>query len=438
MRPQDTIAKKRDGEELSAAEIGAFIDGVCDGSWADYQISALIMAMVIRGMSLEEQDAITAAMLNSGEVLDLSAIARPKGDKHSTGGVGDKTSLIIAPVVAACGVAVPMISGRGLGHTGGTLDKLESIPGYNVNLTTDDLHRVIDECGFAMAGQTAEIAPADKKIYSLRDATATVPCIPLIVASIMSKKLAEGLDALILDVKTGSGAFMKSLDDSKDLARALVRTGRNFGVKTEAVISDMGQPLGQYVGNAVEIYECLQILRGEEAEGAVSTKELSLELSARLIALCGVEPDLDSARQKAADVLASGGALQRFRHNVEQQGGDVRICDEPSRLLSPNVRQLEIVADRDGFVASVDTLAIGNAVCELGGGRTRAEDTVDHAVGLMSRVRIGDEVRKGESLATIYCRECSEMGGAASMLQEAYHVAESAAQPPVLVSDVVS
>ena len=255
MRPQEIIERKRDGGELTAEEIGAFVDGVVDRSWADYQISALVMAMFIRGLSDAERDELVRSMLYSGEVLDFSDIGKPKADKHSTGGVGDKTSLIIAPVVAACGVAVPMISGRGLGHTGGTLDKLESIPGFNVNLTTDEFRDIIKRCGFAMAGQTADIAPADKKLYALRDATATVPYIPLIVASIMSKKLAEGLDALVLDVKTGSGAFMKELADAKTLAGAMVKTGEKFGVETQAVVSSMDQPLGKYVGNAVEVYE---------------------------------------------------------------------------------------------------------------------------------------------------------------------------------------
>src|SRR5687768_14552930 len=263
MRPQEIIAKKRDGGTLSAAEITAFVDGVCDGTWADYQISALLMAMFIRGLGDEEGETLTREMLHSGEILDFSDIKSAKADKHSTGGVGDKTSLLIAPIVAASGVAVPMISGRGLGHTGGTLDKLESIPGYNVQLSSSELRSVIEKCGFAMAGQTAEIAPADKKLYALRDATATVPYIPLIVASIMSKKLAEGLDCLVLDVKNGSGAFMESHDDAVELAKSLVATGKRFNVKTQAVISDMSQPLGQYIGNSIEVFECIKVLRNE-------------------------------------------------------------------------------------------------------------------------------------------------------------------------------
>src|SRR5690606_6746681 len=285
MRPQEIIAIKRDGGELSSDAIDAFIAGVVDGTWADYQTTALVMAMFVRGLNSAEQDAITRAMLYSGEVMDLSDIDLPKADKHSTGGVGDKTSLIIAPLAAACGLAVPMISGRGLGHTGGTLDKLESIAGYNVRLSAEELKRIVKKCGFAMAGQTANIAPADKKIYALRDATATVPYIPLIVASIMSKKLAEGLDALVLDVKTGSGAFMSDFDDSVKLAEALCSTGEAFGVRTQALITDMSQPLGQFVGNSHEVYECIKILRGEGTAAAAATRELSLELTARMLVL---------------------------------------------------------------------------------------------------------------------------------------------------------
>ncbi len=437
MRPQEIIAKKRDGGELSDVEIRSFIDGVCDKSWADYQISALIMAIVIRGMSAAEQDAITDAMLHSGEVLDFSAIDKPKGDKHSTGGVGDKTSLIIAPVVAACGIAVPMISGRGLGHTGGTLDKLEAIPGYNVKLSTDEFHRVIEKCGFAMAGQTAEIAPADKTIYALRDATATVPCIPLIVASIMSKKLAEGLDALILDVKTGSGAFMQNFDDSKALAEALVRTGRNFGVRTEAVISDMGQPLGQYVGNALETYECIKILRGEADPAATRTTELSVELAARLIVLAGVETDTEAARKRSRDVLSDGTALDKLRLNIEKQGGDPRVCDDPASLLDPQIVKVAVEADSDGTVTEIDTLAIGNAVCELGGGRTRADDKVDHAIGFENRAGVGDRIAKGFELGIIYCRTPDQADQVRDKLNKAYKLGEGQTTMPNLIRSIV-
>jgi pyrimidine-nucleoside phosphorylase len=438
MRPQEIIAKKRDGGELTDGEIRAFIDGVCDDSWADYQISALIMAMVIRGMSLTEQDTMTDAMLHSGEVLDFSAIPKPKGDKHSTGGVGDKTSLIIAPIVAACGVAVPMISGRGLGHTGGTLDKLEAIPGYNVNLSADEFHRVIDECGFAMTGQTARIAPADKKIYALRDATAAVSCSPLIVASIMSKKLAEGLDALILDVKTGSGAFMPILDDSVALAEALVRTGTNFGVRTEAVISDMGQPLGKYVGNALETYECIRILRGETEVGEQTTLDLSLELSARLLVLAGIAADSEAARAMADDGLTSGQALETFRRNVGLQGGDPRVCDDPGILLDGDMVEMAIMTPAPGFVAAIDTQAIGNAIAEIGGGRTRADDGIDHAVGYANSARIGERLDPGDRLGTLLCRSREQAGLVADLLQNAYRISEEPAAAIRLIECTIS
>ncbi len=292
MNPQNLIRKKRDGKAFSPVEINAFIRGVTDGSWADYQTSALLMAMFINGLNLAEQNALTSAMLSSGEILDFSDIGAPVADKHSTGGVGDKTSLLIAPIAAACGVCVPMISGRGLGHTGGTLDKLESIDGYNVRLSKKQFKTIIKKCGFALAGQTEEIVPADRKLYAMRDATATIESIPLIVASIMSKKLAEGLDALVLDVKTGSGAFMQNEGDARRLARALVETGNAFNVKTEAVISDMNQPLGKYVGNALEVYECLNLLRNEADVQSRATLDLSVDLTARILVLTGTSDSI--------------------------------------------------------------------------------------------------------------------------------------------------
>jgi pyrimidine-nucleoside phosphorylase len=404
VRPQEIIEKKRDGGVLSQAQIQSFIDGVCDESWADYQISALVMAMFIRGLSHEEGSDLTRAMLYSGEVLDFSDIDAPKADKHSTGGVGDKCSLIIAPLAAACGLAVPMISGRGLGHTGGTLDKLESIAGYNVNLTTDEFRSTLEKCGFAMAGQTGEIAPADRKLYALRDATATVPYIPLIVASIMSKKLAEGLDALVLDVKTGAGAFMQRLDDSRELAAQLVSTGRDFGVKVEAVISDMGGPLGTFVGNALEVYECIEILRGNVVGSARKTLDLSLELTARMLVLADISPDLQSAKTLANAKLSSGEALEKLRQNIEIQGGDATVCDDPRGLITSDLVKFDVLSQTAGFVTSIDSLAIGNAIVAMGGGRTKAEDAIDFAVGFSSDTCVGDEVRAGDALGVVHCR----------------------------------
>ncbi|MGB7922259.1 MAG: thymidine phosphorylase, partial [Pyrinomonadaceae bacterium] len=307
------IRKKRDGGALSQDEIAFFVRGVTDGSWADYQSAALLMAIFLNGMSLAEQQSLTGEMLGSGERLDFSDIESAKVDKHSTGGVGDKTSLVLAPVVAAVGLCVPMISGRGLGHTGGTLDKLEAIPGFRVDLSPTEFRAVLRDVGFAMMGQTAEIAPADRKLYALRDATATVEAIPLIVGSIMSKKLAAGLDALVIDVKTGSGAFMRDEEDARRLARALVETGNSCGVRTEALITDMSQPLGRAVGNALETRECLDILRGEVDERTRPVFDLSLELAARMVALARVESSLDAARVEVRRALDSGAALERFR-----------------------------------------------------------------------------------------------------------------------------
>ncbi len=434
MRPQEIIEKKRDGHELSADEIAEFVRGVCSGGWADYQIAALVMAMFIRGLNDDEGETLTREMLYSGEVLDFSDVDMPKADKHSTGGVGDKTSLVIAPLVAACGVAVPMISGRGLGHTGGTLDKLESISGYNVNLSTDEFRRLVHKCGFAMTGQTEKIAPADKKIYALRDATATVPYIPLIVASIMSKQLAEGLDVLVLDVKTGSGAFMEKLDDARQLASEMVETGEKFGVRTQAVISDMSQPLGQYVGNAVEVYECIRILRGDAGSVADTTRDLSLELSARMVLMSGVVDSLEAARELTATKLADGSALERFQSNVECQGGDPSVCDDPDKLLESGLTRLEIKASRSGFVSTIDTLAIGNALVELGGGRRLAHDSIDHAIGFECTAPLGAELKDGDPLGVLWCRD---EGDAVRKITEAYVVADALGEVPDLVRDII-
>ncbi len=422
MRPQTIIAKKRDGKSLTTVEINAFVKGASDGKWADYQTSALLMAMFVRGLNIEEQNALTSAMLDSGERLDFSAIEQPKADKHSTGGVGDKTSLLIAPMVAACGVSVPMISGRGLGHTGGTLDKLESISGYNVNLSTAEFKETVIKCGFAMAGQTTEIVPADKKLYALRDATATVESIPLIVASIMSKKMAEGLDALVLDVKTGSGAFMKEFDDAKKLAAALVATGNAFGVKTEAVISDMNQPLGVFVGNASEVYECVKILRNEADAQMSATRELSIELAARMLVLCGIEETVQGSKLKIQKVLESGAALESFRRNIECQNGDAKICDAPESLLDKNLIKVAVKAKHNGFVNEIDTLAIGESVSKIGGGRIRVEDKIDHAVGFQCEVKLGDEIRAGETLGVIYCRNEAQAELIKNKIRAAYKI----------------
>ena len=437
MRPQEIIAKKRDGKALSDADIGVFVEGVSTGEWADYQISALVMAMFINGLDQREQDELTRAMIYSGKVLDLSSVDRPVVDKHSTGGVGDKTSLIIAPAAAACGLAVPMISGRGLGHTGGTLDKLESITGFDVGLSMARFTELLGTNGYAMAGQTGEIAPADKKLYALRDATATVPYIPLIVASIMSKKLAEDLDALVLDVKTGSGAFMQKYDDSVRLAEALVQTGKAFGVNTQAVVSDMSQPLGKFVGNALEVYECIKLLRGEGDDAMSATMELSVELTARMLLLGGVADSMASAVAMVGDSLDSGEALAKFKQNIEVQGGNAAVCDDPELLVDPTLLRVPVGAAASGSVAAVKTLAVGRAICDIGGGRIKAEDGVDHAVGLECTVRIGDKVEKGDPLGIIYCRTQAQADSISEILQNAYKITEEIPDIPKLIRATV-
>jgi len=437
MRPQEIIATKRDGKALSGGEISLFIDGVVDGSWADYQISALVMAIFIRGLNRREQYSMTSAMLHSGTIMDFSDIDAPKGDKHSTGGVGDKTSLIIAPLAAACGVAVPMISGRGLGHTGGTLDKLESIPGYNVNLTFPQFKKVLKACGFALGGQTKQIAPADKRIYALRDATATVPYIPMIVASIMSKKLAEGLDALVLDVKTGSGAFIQKYADSLKLANALCETGKSFSVSTQAMVTDMSQPLGKYVGNAVEVYECIKILRGEGDDVMQPTLELSIELTANLLVQCRLAGSLQTGRSMVQRALESGAALERFRQNVELQGGDPKVCDRPETLLGKGLKETVVKAATGGYVAEIDTFAIGGAICDIGGGRLMAEDGVDHAVGFAMFKKIGDRVHQGDELGIAYCRRKNHADMIGQKILAAYKISKEPPRTTKLIRAVV-
>ena len=425
MRPQDVIRKKRDGLSLSREEIDFFVAGVTSGRIADYQVSALLMAIYLNGMNRSEQQALTEAMLNSGNILDFSDIPKPKADKHSTGGVGDKTSIIIAPLVAACGVCVPMISGRGLGHTGGTLDKLESIPGYRVNLSASEFKRVLDQVGYAMAGQTAEIAPADKKMYALRDATATVEAIPLIVASIISKKGAAGLDAMIIDVKVGNGAFMREEARAKELAHALVSTGNSCGIKTRALLTDMNQPLGGAVGNSLEIEECINILRGEANKAAQPVLDLSLELSAHMLLLANVEQTIEAARSRLQEVLTSGKALECLQSNIAAQGGDPRVCDDPGKFLPLVSETVKVESRRSGFITRVDTTEIGHAIAAMGGGRVRIEDTVDPTVGFTSRLKLGDQVSAGEAIGTVYCAGAAAAAEAARRVQAAYHIGDA-------------
>ncbi|HEV2803191.1 MAG TPA: thymidine phosphorylase [Pyrinomonadaceae bacterium] len=441
MRPQDVIRRKREGSALSTEEIEFFVQGVTSGEFTDYQAAALLMAIYCRGMDETEQRTLTESMLRSGEVLDFSDISRPKADKHSTGGVGDKTSLLIAPLAAACGLAVPMISGRGLGHTGGTLDKLESIPGYRVKLTLAEFRRVLDACGFAMMGQTAEIAPADRKLYALRDATATIETIPLIVASIMSKKLAAGLNALALDVKTGTGAFMREEAQARSLARALVATGNACGVRTEALLTDMNQPLGRAVGHALEVRECIEILRGEAHAGARPVLDLSVELTARMLTLAGVEPTIEAARLRSLRALEGGAALEFFRRNVKTQGGDARVCDDPARLVQAStLRAVKVESTRAGFITAVDTAEIGFAVSSIGGGRTRVEDEIDFQVGFVADAKHGEEVRAGEAFGTLYCRDEAQGRLAGARIRAAYTIGDERPvdAPLQLIKEVIT
>jgi pyrimidine-nucleoside phosphorylase len=398
MRAVDLIRKKRDSGEHSREEINFLISGYTRGEIPDYQMSAWLMASWIRGLNRSELASLTEAMLYSGEVVNLSDLPGKKVDKHSTGGVGDKTSLILAPIVASGGVNVPMISGRGLGHTGGTLDKLESIPGFNTALSLKEFRRVLGECGMALIGQTAEIAPADKKIYALRDATSTVENIGLICASIMSKKLAEGIDALVLDVKTGSGAFMKKEEDAVMLAEVMVDTAKRMGKKAVALITDMDQPLGRLAGHSHEVIESIEVLKGR---GPKDLRDLSLELSAWMFFLADRTASVEEGRRLAETMVASGQALEKFRKGIELQGGDARVVDD-YKILPTAQSQIEVTSATSGFLAATDCMEFGIALAMLGGGRETKEDKIDHAVGLEFHKRIGDRVEKGERLVTIH------------------------------------
>jgi thymidine phosphorylase len=435
-RPNDIIRKKRDGTALTPDEIAFFVNGVADGSVADYHVAAWLMAVYLNGMNEAEQAALTESMWYSGETLSWAHIAAPKVDKHSTGGVGDKTSLILAPIVAACGGCVPMISGRGLAHTGGTLDKLESIPGYRVRLPLWEARIVVEMVGYAMMGQTEELAPADRKLYAMRDATSTVESIPLVVGSIMSKKLAAGLDALVLDVKTGSGAFMQQEARAIQLARALVKTGQACGVQTQALITDMNQSLGT-AGHALEVRECIALLRGETNHITQPTLDLSLELAARMLAVSGLAASLEEARTKARNALDSGAALEKFAANITAQGGDYHTCDEPEKYLPVHSCEVRIESPRNGFVKQIDAQVIGMALAAIGGGRVRLEDEIDHAVGYCPTARIGDEVKEGDALGLVFARTEGDALQAAAHIKEAITLGEEAPPELALIKEVV-
>lgn len=422
---------------MSRDEIAFFVKGVTSGEVADYQISAWLMAVFLNGMTDAEQSSLTELMLHSGEILDFSNISKPKADKHSTGGVGDKTSLLIAPMAAAAGVCVPMISGRGLGHTGGTLDKLESIPGYRVNLSLKEFRAVLEKVGFAMNGQTAEIAPADKKLYAMRDATATVEAIPLIVASIISKKGAAGLGSMVIDVKTGSGAFMREPAKAKQLAHALVKTGNDLGIRSQALITDMNQPLGRAVGHSLEVLECVKLLRGEIAEGARPVLDLSIELAARMVWLANLENNIDAARARVRSVHESGAALETLRRNIAAQSGDPRVLDDPQSILPLTDKAFPVESPRSGFVAQVDAAEVGYAIAEAGGGRVRIEDKIDPRVGFVSEVKIGDEVRAGRTLGVVFCDDAARGQAAVARIQASYEIGKQPSPPPELIKEVI-
>jgi len=431
--PQDVIRKKRDGAELSPYEIEAFVNSYTKGDIPDYQVSAWLMAVVLRGMTRPETAALTDAMLRSGEVLDFSSMAARKVDKHSTGGVGDKTSLVLAPLAAAAGVTVPMISGRGLGHTGGTLDKLEAIPGFNVNLPVAVFRRVLDTCGCAMIGQTAEIAPADRKLYALRDVTGTVESPYLICASIMSKKLAEGIDALVLDVKTGSGAFMKNEKDAAFLADLMVETGERMGKQVVALITDMDQPLGNMIGNALEVVEVMDVLRGA---GPQDLRELCLELAGWMLSLGGVATSVAEGKQQSARLISSGAALERFRQMVALQGGNVRAIDDPKKLPQAK-HNMPVKSAAAGYIMAMQCEQIGTACVILGGGRERKEDSVDHAVGIVLHKKVGDRVGAGEVLATIYYNDESKAQHARQLIEQSCEIGVAAPARRPLVHRII-
>ena len=433
--PQDIIISKRDGAALSREQIDSFVRGVVDGTWQDYQTAAMLMAVFLKGMSSQETAWLTDAMTRSGEVLDLSDIPGTKVDKHSTGGVGDKVSLVLAPLAAAAGLHVPTMSGRGLGHSGGTLDKLEAIPGFNVNVPTDEFRRLVREVGLAMIGQTSSIAPADKKLYALRDVTGTIASIPLICGSIMSKKLAEGIDALVLDVKFGSGAFMKTIDRARELARVLVDTGKANGKRVRALLTSMEQPLGRSVGNAVEVVESIECLKGR---GPADLMEVTLALAAHMLVLGGVSGDEVDAKWRLRTVLESGAALEKFREMTAAQGGDPRVVDDYAVLpQSKIVEEIAAPSDAAGFVTRVDALKIGHAGLALGAGRENAQSKIDHAVGITNLVKIGEPVSPGSLLARIHANDTDRLAAARELLASGIGFAPNAPGAEALIREVV-
>ena len=434
MRTVDLIHRKRDGEELSPEEIATLVDGYSRNEIPEYQMSAFLMAVFFSGMSDREVSALTDCMIRSGELVDLSSIPGIKVDKHSTGGVGDKTSLIAAPLAASAGVIVPMISGRGLGHTGGTLDKLESIPGFRTDLTVDEFREQLKRLGLAFIGQTPEVTPADGKLYSLRDATATVESIPLIASSIMSKKLAVGLDAIVLDVKVGTGAFMKRQVDARRLAQMMVGIGRRMDKRVQALITDMNQPLGYAVGNALEVMEVSQTLQNA---GPTDLTRLSLELAARMIFLAKIAPTLDEGREVAQQKLLDGSGYRKFKEVIEAQGGNPQVLDRFELL--PNATGVrEITSPRAGYVSAIGAEGIGMASSMIGAGRNTKDDVIDPAVGVILEVKSGQKVEAGAVLCRLYYTREDNLDEASQQVEDAFRISAQAPEERELILEVVS
>jgi thymidine phosphorylase len=432
MIPQEIIRRKRDGKDLAGEEVAAFIAALTREEISEGQAAAFAMAVFFRGMSRDETVALTLAMRDSGTVLNWDGLGRPVADKHSTGGVGDNVSLMLAPIVAACGLAVPMISGRGLGHTGGTLDKLQSIPGYSVMPDEILFRKVVDEVGCAIIGQTSDLAPADRRLYGIRDVTATVESVPLITASILSKKLAAGLGSLVLDVKVGNGAFMESLGEAETLARSLVEVANGAGVKTAALLTDMNQPLADAAGNALEIVNCLDFLAGLKAATRLET--VVLAQAAEMLVQAGVARDLSAAEENARLALSSGEAMERFARMVHALGGPVDFCERPDVYLQRAPVRLRVPAPRDGYLVACETRALGLAVVELGGGRKRAADPIDHRVGFSALLPLGSPVSEGEPIAMVHARTEEDARRIAEDVARFYTIADApvAAAPEIL------
>jgi pyrimidine-nucleoside phosphorylase len=435
MTLRDLIEQKRDGGHIPATDWRAFTQAVADGSAPDYQIAALLMAIYFRGLAEDETVALMDGMLGSGRTLDLRSLGRPRIDKHSTGGVGDKVSLILAPVVAACGVAVPMMSGRGLGHTGGTLDKLDAIPGFDSRLSLEAAARQIAQLNCALIGQTDEIAPADKRLYAMRDATGTVEAIPLIAASIMSKKLAESLTGLVLDVKTGRGAFLPRFEDSIALIQLMIRLGERHGCPVVGLLTDMDSPLGEACGNANEVVEAVELLHGR---GPADLREVTLALGAEMLLLADAADGIDVARAKLNQAIASGAALDAFRAIVKAQGGDPRVCDDPRAIVAQPTLTEAFAADRDGIVQQVEPRAVGKGITAMGGGRNTMDDVLDHSVGFRILAKPGATVRRGETLAIIEARDAASAAIGRDALARAYAIGDAPVAPRPLISHRVT